>query len=95
MNTEENVKYVMSPLKINILLYYYAHADDFPDIISNSQVDILSEFISNGIIEQDVEREPIYKLTDRGVCYVEGIIYVASQLSYPKWSIKELHGKEE
>lgn len=76
----------MSPFQIDILVWYYSHADDHP-VFHNNPVPISHEtlgfFMDNNLIEHAPHEHGLYKITDRGRCFVDHIC----ALELPVWGM--------
>lgn len=86
----------MSPLKIQIMLHYYALADDFRngDFSAPAVIEALETFVRQGMLRATAfgrqRGEPAYKITDKGRAYVEALKAVPLPVS--RWVIPTVKG---
>ena len=70
----------MSPLKINMLLHFYAIAEPYHNIDAPAQKEALEEFKREGLIYYDVESQ-LWRTTTRGDFYVKQLF----KIQYPAY----------
>lgn len=82
----------MSPYEIGILIWYYAHVDDHPDIERRPPVwePTLDQFLRWNLLRPSFETERHYMLSDRGRAYVEALQRVPLPTSI--WVVEGLPG---
>lgn len=75
----------MSPLKIEIMLHYYAFAGDFRDgsLDAPAVQSGLGEMVHFGLLVEGVE--PHYSITERGRAYVEALKEVKLPIKETIW----------
>lgn len=78
----------MSPLKLTILLHYYASSEDFDPGNPNISM-FLNELFNEGLLDESVKDDNIdetyHYLTDKGRAYIDYIL--ATPLPTMKWEI--------
>lgn len=77
----------MTPLKLNILLHYYTRATDFDGKENEPQTEWINHLVDGGILSENMARNPIYKITDKGIVYVQGILEAALSVPLPIYLI--------
>jgi len=77
----------MTPLEISILLHYYARGNDFDGKEHKPQTQFINFLVGQGILIEELASKPIYKITDKGIIYVQGILEAASSVPLPVWLI--------
>ena len=77
----------MTPLKLNILMHYYACADDYRDLDADPISRIIEDFLTHEILDASSDSNYQYAMTGKGRCYVEGILKAARNVSMPIWTI--------
>lgn len=74
----------MSPFEIDIVVWYYGHADDHPVLKRDPPIlaETMKWFLDADLLRPSIsDQNQAYKLTDRGRCWVEHIC----SLELPVW----------
>lgn len=72
----------MSPLQIEICLWYYTRQGDW-----ESPGDFVDEMVEKGLLENNSDATAVYKLTEKGSVYVEALQNMP--LPVKRWEIPE------
>lgn len=72
----------LSPLAVEMLMWFYAHAEPFPNLECDAQKDILEYFLDEKLIHR-VPDTSFYRTTERGQEFVKMIC--ATPLPVFKW----------
>lgn len=73
----------MTPFEIDILLWYYGHADDHPVTVNNPPIwaETREMFYREQLLMKGRTGKTAHQLTERGTVYVEGL----QALPLPVW----------
>lgn len=78
----------MSPLKIEIMLWHYAHGEDHPNALKgmNAWVDAFRDLLANDMLSNcNTENGMSLRITERGRAYVDFLMSVP--LPVQRWEV--------
>jgi hypothetical protein len=85
----------MTPFELDILFYYYSHADDHPVVTENPPIWVQTRdwFIDQNLLQHGGAFDRAYSITERGQFYINEVLKIP--LPVRTWAIPWPESQED